>query len=171
MVRSVSQGARREIRHAVVFAPKGQPMQKDVSKATRGWAVLSTTSNSRGPAGATSLFEDSIVAGERNRVEGAEGALNVTARLTLIHKFREHPERTASLCRYIERTGLTLRPDPCCIGARHCGTWPCGCVSGGAGRRSSVREAADRRRGRGLARKGSRSCRPGTARSHTRARL
>jgi hypothetical protein len=80
MVRSVSQGARREIRHAVVFSPKGQPMQKDVSKATRGWAVLSTTSNSRGPAGATSLFEDSIVAGERNRVEGAEGALNVTAR-------------------------------------------------------------------------------------------
>ena len=111
MVRSVSQGARREIRHAVVFAPEGQPMQRDVSKATRGWAVLSTTSNSRGHAGATSLYENSIVAGEWNRVEGAEGALNVTARLKLIHKFRDHPERTASLWRYIKRYELISRTE------------------------------------------------------------
>lgn len=61
-------------------------------------------------------------------------------------------------------------PNPGCIGAWHCGTWPEGCLSGGAGHRSSVREAADRRRGRGWARIGSRSYRPGTAHSHTGAR-
>jgi hypothetical protein len=86
MGRSVIQGARAEIRHSVVFAPEGRPMQRDVSKGTRGWAVLSTTGNSRGHAGAMSLYENSLVAGERNRVEGAEGTLNVTARL------KTHPQ-------------------------------------------------------------------------------
>ena len=86
-------------------------MQRDVSKGTHDWTVLPTAIVSPGHVGATSFCDNSVVAGGWNRVEGAEGALNVTARLTLINKFREHSEadRFALQVHRADRTDVAPR--------------------------------------------------------------
>jgi hypothetical protein len=97
-------------------------MQRDVSKGTHDWAVLPTAIVSPGHVGATSFYDNSMVAGGWNRVEGAEGALNVTARLKPHPQISRASRGTAPSCRCLEQNGPRLRINAGCIGAQHCGT-------------------------------------------------